>query len=70
MQLDPNRKFWNPERETMSRDELRDFQFKALQKQLKYNYENGPFYKERFDREGIPPGYGIPSVRFTKASTS
>lgn len=48
--------YWNAQRETMSRDELKDFQFAALQKQLKYNYENGPFYKERFDEAGILPG--------------
>ena len=56
MPLDPKRKFYNPERETMSRDELKDFQFKSLQKQIKYMYENGPFYKERLDEAGIQPG--------------
>lgn len=56
MSLDPNRMFWNPAREEMSREELRDHQFRKLQEQIKYNYENGPFYKERFDQEGIQPG--------------
>ena len=56
MNLDPNRKFWNPERETMSRDQLRDHQFKEMQKQVKYNYENGLFYKEKYDAVGLQPG--------------
>ncbi|MBW2087179.1 MAG: hypothetical protein JRI54_14310 [Deltaproteobacteria bacterium] len=56
MELDPNRKFYNPEREMMSRDELRDFQFKSVQKEIKYMYENGPYYKEMLDEAGIQPG--------------
>ncbi|MCP4753782.1 MAG: phenylacetate--CoA ligase [Proteobacteria bacterium] len=56
MNLDPKRKFWNPERETMSRDQLRDHQFKELRNQVKYNYENGLFYKNKFDQAGIQPG--------------
>jgi phenylacetate-CoA ligase len=56
MNLDPNRKFWNPERETMSRDQLRDHQLRALQKQINYNYENGLFYKEKYDAVGLQPG--------------
>ncbi len=53
---EPRRKFYNPEREMMSRDELKDHQFKELQKQVKYIYENGPFYKRSFDNAGIQPG--------------
>ena len=56
MTLDPNRKFWNHDRETMSRDQLRDHQLKEVQKQVKYNYDNGLFYKNKFDEAGIQPG--------------
>jgi phenylacetate-coenzyme A ligase PaaK-like adenylate-forming protein len=55
MKLDPNREFWNPKIELMSRDEIRDLQFKKLKKQLKYNCRKSPFYKERFDQAGVKP---------------
>ncbi len=55
-ELDPKRRFYNPKREEMSRDELRDHQFKLLQEQLRYEYDNGPFYRERLDEAGIQPG--------------
>lgn len=55
MQLYPNRAFWNPEIETLSRDELKELQLKKLKKQLEYNYKNSIFYKDQFDREGIKP---------------
>jgi len=53
--MDPNREFWNPRIELMSRDELKAVQFNKLKKQLKYNYKNSLFYKQRFDRAGIKP---------------
>lgn len=55
MKLDPNREFWNPKIELMSRYEIRDLQFKKLKKQLKYNCRKSPFYKERFDQAGLKP---------------
>jgi len=55
MKLDPNREFWNPKIELMSRDEIRQVQFKKLKKQLKYDYQNSPFYRERFHQAGIKP---------------
>src|SRR4030042_3991216 len=56
MKLDPNRKYWNPKIESMSREELRNLQFKKLKKQLRYNYENSIFYRDRFNQAGIKPG--------------
>ena len=53
--LDSHRKFWNPEIETMSRDELQALQFKKLKKQLRHNYENSIFYKNSFDKAGLKP---------------
>jgi len=52
---DPNRKFWNPDIETMPREELKKLQMKRLKKQIKYNYENSIFYREQFDRARIKP---------------
>jgi phenylacetate-CoA ligase len=54
--LRPDREFWNPRVEVMSREELKALQFKKLKKQLKYNYENSIFYKRSFDDAGIKPG--------------
>ncbi|MRR18136.1 MAG: phenylacetate--CoA ligase family protein [Deltaproteobacteria bacterium] len=52
---DPNRFFWNPETESLSRDEMRELQWKKLQTQLKYNYENSLFYQRSFDAANIKP---------------
>jgi phenylacetate-CoA ligase len=53
--LDPNRKFWNPDIETISADELRALQLKKLKVQVKYEYENSIYYKNSFDHAGIKP---------------
>lgn len=53
--LDPDRKFWNPQAELISRDELGALQLKRLKKQLKYNYKNSIYYKNRFDEMGLRP---------------
>jgi phenylacetate-CoA ligase len=39
---------WNPEYETMSREELRELQFKRLQMTLRWVYENVPLHRERW----------------------
>ena len=42
--------------EAMPEEELRELQLKKLQKQLKYCYDNSPFfYKKRFDALGVKP---------------
>ncbi len=46
---------FNPERECMSREELRELQLKRLQKIVKYAYENVPFYQNSFDKAGVKP---------------
>jgi phenylacetate-CoA ligase len=46
---------WNPEYETMSRDELRDLQFKRLQMTLRWVYENVPFHRERWTAMKLKP---------------
>jgi phenylacetate-CoA ligase len=46
---------WNPEYETMSRDELRELQFKRLQMTLRWVYENVPFHRERWMAMKLKP---------------
>ena len=38
-----------------SRDEMKKLQLKRLQDVVKRAYENVPYYKKRFDEEGIKP---------------
>jgi len=47
---------WNPEYECMSRDELRELQFKRLQMTLRWAYENVPFHHERWTALKLKPG--------------
>ncbi len=47
---------WKPEYECMSRDELRDLQFKRLQMTLRWVYENVPFHRERWTAMKLKPG--------------
>ncbi len=49
------KKFWNPEMETISSDELVALETRALKKQLEYVYEKSPFYREKFDLAGLGP---------------
>jgi phenylacetate-CoA ligase len=46
---------WNPEYETMSRDELRELQFKRLQMTLRWVYENVPFHRDRWTAMKLKP---------------
>ncbi len=41
--------------ETMSRDELRDLQWRKLRRQLVYNYTRSPYYRQKMDACGIRP---------------
>lgn len=50
-----SRKFWNEKIEAMSEEELRDLQWKRLKKQLKYDYENSIYYREKFRKIGLTP---------------
>jgi phenylacetate-CoA ligase len=47
------RKFWQPDIETMPRKELRELQKKKLFRQLIYAYENAPFYHQLYDKENV-----------------
>jgi phenylacetate-CoA ligase len=47
---------WNPEYETMRRDELRELQFKRLQMTLRWTYDNVPFHYDRWSAMKLKPG--------------
>jgi phenylacetate-CoA ligase len=47
---------WNPEYESMSRDDLRELQFKRLQMTLRWVYDNVPFHRERWMAMKLKPG--------------
>ena len=47
---------WNPEYETMNRDELRELQFKRLQMTLRWTYDNVPFHHDRWSALKLKPG--------------
>lgn len=49
------KKYFQPEIETASREELHKIQSERLIKAVKSCYENVPFYKEKFDQAGISP---------------
>ena len=48
-------KMFQPEIETMSREELRELQLKNLKWQVKRVYENVHMYKERMQESGVHP---------------
>lgn len=49
--------FYQPEIETMPREELEKLQLDRLKTLVKRVYENIPFYKESFDKAGVKPEY-------------
>jgi phenylacetate-CoA ligase len=46
---------WNPEYETMDREQLRALQFERLQMALRWAYNNVPLYRERWAEAGLKP---------------
>ena len=49
------RKYWQEEIETASRETLDKLQLERLQKSVKRTYENVPMYRERMDAAGVKP---------------
>ncbi len=49
------RKYWDPELETMSREELKEYQLKLLKETLELCYAKSPYYKRAFDEAGVNP---------------
>ena len=46
---------WNPNKETMSRDEMRELQGRRLHKIVDYVYHNVPFYRHKLQEMDIEP---------------
>ncbi len=46
---------WNPNKETMSRDEMRELQGRRLHKIVDYVYHNVPFYRHKLQEMNIEP---------------
>jgi phenylacetate-CoA ligase len=49
------RKYWEPELETLPRPELEKLQLKRLQHHLAFAYERSPYYRASFDAAGVKP---------------
>ncbi len=47
--------YWEPEYETMPKEELEQLQLERLQSTLNRVYKNVPFYRRKFDKLGIDP---------------
>jgi phenylacetate-CoA ligase len=48
-------KYWNQKIETQPRTEIRKYQLKKLQEQVKHCYQNSAFYKKKFDAIKLKP---------------
>lgn len=53
---DAARALWNPAVETMSRDAMLALQLERLKRQVAYNFDRSPYYRERMTAAGIEPG--------------
>jgi len=47
--------YWEPDRECMGKEELEQLQFERLQSTLNRIYSQVPFYRKKFDAQGILP---------------
>jgi phenylacetate-CoA ligase len=50
-----DRKYWEPELETLPRHQLEALQLERLQKHLAFAYLNSPYYRRAFDDAGVKP---------------
>ncbi|MDR2671372.1 MAG: phenylacetate--CoA ligase [Oscillospiraceae bacterium] len=49
------KKYWNEAIETLPRAELEALQLQSLREELRFAYENAPYYKRSFDEAGVSP---------------
>lgn len=58
-------KIWNPEIETMPREQLRELQSERLREQVAYVHRRSEFYRRKFGEVGLEPGdvQGIDDLR-------
>ncbi|MHA1210459.1 MAG: phenylacetate--CoA ligase family protein [Candidatus Freyarchaeota archaeon] len=55
MHVDRNSGMWNPQEETISREEKRLRDERLLVRIFRHAYSNSPFYRERFRKAGLTP---------------
>ena len=55
-----SRQLWNPEIETLTREQLCELEGPLIADQVDYVYQNSPYYRNKYDQAGIDPG-GIAS---------
>jgi len=55
MTIKSDRKYWNEELETQSRDEWEQQKLRLLQDHLHHAYANSPYYRASFDAAGVHP---------------
>lgn len=48
--------YWEPEYETMPREQLQEIQLQRLKETVQRVYDNVPFYRRKFDEAGMTPG--------------
>jgi phenylacetate-CoA ligase len=48
-------KYWNQKIETMPIEDIKKYQLRKLQDQVKHCYENSGFYRKKFDNAGLKP---------------
>ncbi len=48
-------KYWNEKIETMPAEDIKKYQLKKLQEQVKHCYEDSSFYRKKFDSVGLKP---------------
>jgi len=58
--------FWNPGKETRTREEREAEVLGLMQRQLRYAYEQLPFYRRHYDRAGFHPDKVTSIARFTE----
>jgi phenylacetate-CoA ligase len=51
----PDEQFWNRHTETLPRAQQREHQWQLLLRQLRFAYNNSPYYRRRFDDAGANP---------------
>ena len=49
------KRYWNEEIETLSRESLEAYQLEQLKQHLDFAYSNAPYYREAFDDAGVKP---------------
>ncbi|MDD6636902.1 MAG: AMP-binding protein [Coriobacteriaceae bacterium] len=54
-QIPYDQKYYDPEIETMPREELEKLQLELLKDELKFAYDNCPYYKRAWDEAGVSP---------------